>query len=692
LVAGVSLTQAFADAPWYPRVLLNKGDDAVLIAPEAMFYHEIDRIHLPSAQFAAKPPTDSYETETADAELADLAVTLRRMKTPEAERDSIIEAHSTARALLRRDESNTVDVAAGLPHEFAGYFRGSVAWRRGDLATARYEWESLLNLPPTERHFKSTWAAFMLGKLLGETEPERAIEYLRQVRTLATSGFADSAGLAVASIGWEARVHRRQGNFQRSLELYLDQKAGGDGSAGQSLQFVARDALHRSKNLSQFATNPLVRRVVTAFAVSDPRISWPETGEPHPTIANWLTAVERIEIIDPDEAEMLALAAYRGAALDSTQRWLKGAPSTPVTLWLQAKLHVRAGKVNQALSLLTRVHDMFREPPDGEEPSHDRLANNILIPDGSISPRQHLFGEIGVLRMARRDYVEALDCFLRGSFWADAAYVAERVLTIEELKDYVDREWSMQPEGDSAYDKARGSVRRYLRYLLARRLARNSLPARPYFPEELQPKYDELMTNLKRGETESLPAEERAAGWFEAAKLLKSRGLQLIGTELKPDWHLTGGYFERSLTIESRTNCNPKVLVPSSDELARARRHNADPEERFHYRYQAAFIALQAASLLPDNSDEKAQILRTAGTWLMNRDPQTADIFYKHLVRRCRKTALGSAADVKRWFPVVDSAGNVINLAPVAEQPELPAPDATVIDQPDSTLTDDNQQ
>jgi hypothetical protein len=335
---------------------------------------------------------------------------------------------------------------------------------------------------------------------------------------------------------------------------------------------------------------------------------------------------------------------------------------------------------------------MFPERPEGEELPPDTLANNIFIPDGGISPREHLLGEIGVLRLARRDYVEALDCFLRGGFWADAAYVAERVLTLEELKGYVDREWSMAADGNTSYHNTQGSVRPYLRHLLARRLVRNMLPARAYFPDELQPKYDQLMADLTRGETESLPREERAAGWFEAAKLLKSDGLNLIGMELEPDWHLTSGYFERSLTIESRTNYTASILVASADELARARRHNADPEERFHYRYQAAFVALQAASLLPDNSDEKARILHMAGTWLMNRDPQTADIFYKHLVRRCRKTALGSAADVKRWFPKLDGAGNVIDLARVGEQLAPSTADPTVVDQADPTLADDNQQ
>jgi hypothetical protein len=666
----MSLSQAFADSPWYPRVLLNKGDQAVLIAPEAIFHHEIARMKFPPAQFAAKPATDSYEIQTADAELADLATALRRDGAAEPERKAILDAHAGARARLRRGEP--ADVTEGLPKEFGGYFRGSIALRKGDTASALYEWESILSLPSTERHFKSTWAAFMLGKLLLETEPQRAIEYLQQVRTFANLGFADSAGLATASIGWEARLHRLQRDFRRSLELYIEQHSAADESALNSLRFVASDALYEAKNLSMLATNPLVRRVVTAYAISGDGIYWPDSGEPHQAIAKWLAAVGSVEVTDPDEIEMLAMAAYRGAVFDAAQRWLKRAPATAVTLWLQAKLQLRAGKVNQALSLLARAHATLPDRPEDEESPHDTLADNVFIPDGNIYPRQHILGEMGVLRMTRRDYADALDCFLRGGFWADAAYVAERVLTTEELKAYVDREWNDtdSSEKDSRYDKTTRSVRPYIRHLLARRLVRGFLPARAYFPDDLQRKYDELMASLKLGENETLSPTERANGWFEGAKLLRKQGIELIGTELEPDWHLTDGRSERSLTIASRTNECPKVLAPSADELSRARRHHADPEERFHYRYQAAFIALQAASLLPDNSDQKAEILHTAGTWLKARDPQTADIFYKHLVRRCRKTALGSAADILRWFPALDDDGNILERRTTSE-PEV---------------------
>ena len=137
--------------------------------------------------------------------------------------------------------------------------------------------------------------------------------------------------------------------------------------------------------------------------------------------------------------------------------------------------------------------------------------------------------------------------------------------------------------------------------------------------------------------------------------------MELVGTEVEPDWHVHGGNYEEGVTVADRaTNDAAKVLVASEDEVSRATRHKADPEARFHYRYQAAALAWEAAKLMPDNSDETARVLWTAGTWLKNRDPETADFFYKALVRRNRKTALGQEADRIRWFPQLDEQGNII--------------------------------
>ena len=133
-----------------------------------------------------------------------------------------------------------------------------------------------------------------------------------------------------------------------------------------------------------------------------------------------------------------------------------------------------------------------------------------------------------------------------------------------------------------------------------------------------------------------------------------------MGTELAPDWSIHGGAYDWGLNWEDRLSHghDTKLNAPTAQELERATQNRPDPDARFHYRYQAASLAWEAAKLMPDNCDETARVLCTAGTWLKLRDPDTADLFYKALVRRCRKTAIGEQADWMRWFPALDENGN----------------------------------
>jgi len=77
----------------------------------------------------------------------------------------------------------------------------------------------------------------------------------------------------------------------------------------------------------------------------------------------------------------------------------------------------------------------------------------------------------------------------------------------------------------------------------------------------------------------------------------------------------------------------------------------------------------QGAALMPDNVDATAYALCEAGIWLKNRDPNAADRFYKALVIRCGKTALGKKADERRWFPELPQE----HLPPPEGDPSRPA-------------------
>jgi hypothetical protein len=102
-----------------------------------------------------------------------------------------------------------------------------------------------------------------------------------------------------------------------------------------------------------------------------------------------------------------------------------------------------------------------------------------------------------------------------------------------------------------------------------------------------------------------------------------------------------------------------------------------DPKTADTFYFQAAALGWEAAKLMPDNSEETARVLCMAGGGIKYSDPQKADIFYKALVRRNRKTAIGMEADRIRWFPRLDEQGNLIPRKPSLHQPSAEQPSDT---------------
>jgi hypothetical protein len=507
-------------------------------------------------------------------------------------------------------------------------------------------------------------------------------------------------------------VHFHENRFARAIELYLEQAAGGDPSAVLSLREVAAKVLRQDAvTLQHLATHDLSQQVVTAYLISQRR--WVRREEEPGTepYDRWLVAVEAAGVHDVNSAEKLALAAYQAGEMDKAERWVRRArPDSLVAQWIQAKLFLYRGKITEAAALLGKVaHDFpvqldqkpvgnpLNRPPGTFSPTGGKgrdegvgfMGSTYIESEGhpSIQGPQQLLGELGVLRLTRREFSEALDALLRGGFWMDAAYVAERVLTADELKTYVDRNWPAvahdpdvaEAEAGETGESSPDFIRANLRHLLARRLARldRRPEARPYYPVQWQQRFDALAGALAAGRNEKLPREQRAAALFEAAKITRFDGMELIATSVEPDWAVHGGSFEYGVTTASRASDTETYLVASADERARAGRHVTNPERRFHYRYVAAFLAWDAAGLMPNNSDETAKILCQAGSWLKDRDPKTADLFYKALVRRCRKTAIGAEADRIRWFPKLDENGK---LAPIVKPPPRPIEPAPIME------------
>lgn len=720
-----------ACGPYFPNMLLSGGDAPLLVAPVASFLKELERLNLGVPMFRARLPENSHRAQTGDADLADLRTALEQGAVSAARREFLISQYQSARAALAR-QAEAVEawrqqipmnqargltnpppsftapaMVEGLPGEFADYLRGAIAWHGGRTNDARLAWQALLKRPALERRFKSTWAAFMLGKSWEEAEPDKAVSAFRNVRALAKAGFADSLGLASSSLGWEARIEYQRKRHEPAIELYLDHLASGDPSAVVSLRWAASAALtDRNAPLKRLAANVRCRRVLTAWLLSGGnRIGPIDMDGPTkeamlqllakaPWIGGraaslhsmeypgllWLEAVESAGIRDAEAAEQFALSAYQCGEADLARRWIERAKDSPLARWLRAKLLLREGKLDDAAALLAQVSRSFPvEPPRTNGPSGG-LFHSLRIEDdrddSGVSVPQQVLGELGALRLARREFTEALDCLLRAGFWMDAAYVAERVLTIEELKTYVDRHWPVGGADPAYPGKSFFPAELHpsapillevlipagkIRHLLGRRLTRaqRGAEARAYFPTGILPALETFLSGMTVGTNLALPAAQRASALWSAAQLARGLGMEILGTEVEPDWAVHGGSFEEGPAIATRMTTG-SVIRATSKELRRARLHAPESEQRFHYRYTAAALAWQAAKLMPDNSDETARVLCQAGSWLKGIEPKAADVFYKALVRRCRKTTLGDAADRLRWFPRLDEAGNLM--------------------------------
>jgi len=662
-------------------------EDYALKVPKGYFADEVKRIE-PSFKpgFQAMVPTlrRRYSEQTETGDIADLTAALSESDLSNQERDRVLACYKSTRELITNYVREKVQwqwneqmsrlrsgspgpyftlpkVPDGLLAEFDDYIRGAIAYHSGDPNKAVETWRRLLDRPAERRKYKSTWAAFMIGKALLESDPGEAVKWFGRVRDFAQAGFADSIGLAASSLGWEARAELNRANDARAIELYVAQMATGDPTVLLSLVVVCRSAVRTEpEELQAIARNSSARMVLTAYIVS--RLdSWPYQSESNAkAIRQWLDAVETANVDFVKEADRLAWAAYQLGDVELTDRWLRvAAEDAPMTHWLRAKLLLRAGKVDEAGEQLRLAARNFAPAINEEEPRHGsfyyRAGMFMTVEPVAASMR----GELGVLYLARRQYAEALDVLLAGGHWHDAAYVAERVLTPQELKEYVDRAWPAAAVRDvQAGSGEPGSIHTKIRYLLARRLGRLGkwADARAYYPVKWRERFDIYTGLLRDGSDQDITKAKRAAAFWKASVIARHEGIELLGTEVEPDWFILQGNFSpRSLSeIRSEHESENQIIRSTSDETRRTRQHVAVPNLRYHYRYTATQHAWRAAKLMPDNSEETARVLCIAGSWLKAKDPNEADRFYKALVLRCRKTKLGQEADKLRWFPKIE--------------------------------------
>ena len=594
----------------------------------------------------------------------------------------------------------------GFPAEFAEYLRGLGEFASGDLIGARARWETMLSWPESQRKRRSVWAAYMISKSWLDTSPdptawsENAIAWSQKTRELAKAGFSDPLGLAAASLCIEASAEwamavggpplpgdvpqgpksiasKRAEHIIRAIHLYLQAYGAGQTHADEALQHLCKDLLDKQPQvLSELTQDGNAAGVVTAFILARGGKLVPV---PRPQqVKLWLDAVKSASP-HPGNSQSLAdrlgpdrlLQACYEYNLDAktAAEWRSRSVGMPLSDWMWAKMCLAGGAshIDEAAALLASAAAGFSKHEVWADYAvrggyYDDNGQRVLV------PRDRVNAELGVLELAHGRYETALDLLLRAGWWDDATYIAECVLTPDELAAYVDANWP--PSGVTAPLAANkftslnqagaGSDRgEQIRGVLARRLTRLGRwkQARPYFAPTVQLILDSYVAAIRGGHDADRSDDDRAESLWTAARVARFQGLELFEHESDPArgmYERFSGhpeYYPQGIS-DFREHLSPRVIFGATpEELKRASANTPKLFSRYEVRYIAADHAWSAAQLMPDESDETARILCTAGNWVINLDRKSASRYYRALIDRCGTTELGRQAASMNGLP-----------------------------------------
>ena len=665
LLAAAGIGGALACGPNFPWQLLSFRDRTVSDRVELNFAFEASRLvaapkNLPQAVEPGR--VDVPEAVTSEREEAQSGA----WRSLGAGGDvAALEAKLEAARAADNGEAALV-AGAGLPVAVATYIAGAVEFQADRLEAALRYFDAIDQLPPEQRQVRVVAAAFMRGRVhqqLGQLEQARAA--FQAARRHAEAGAPDPMGLGVASLGEEARLDLVEAGFidtswpvpandvddaafvrliANAVRLYAEQAARGSQIAVLSLGEVAR-LLMGEEDLTLVMADPLVRQLLVTHLVSLDRGGYGDEKEHRaPETVRAMEAVLSQPAPSGADVDRLAALAYQGGRYELAER-LVLATNRPLGLWVRAKLALRRGDREAAVRDWTVAFTATEQ------------AGPASLDDES---KTRLRGELAVMRLSQGEYRDSLQLLfpVAGTYWGDVIYIAERVLTLDELKTFVDGlppppATPQNQDNDDGWRSSKSPVLG-LRSLLGRRLVRagRTAEALAYFPAKKadrtsdEPDGDRATVEDVRGYIAAVDAARdpsfewpwqkvsRGEALFRLATMTRVQGMGLMGTTGPPDmWEVYGsfpyGYGQASPNGLAKSSS--ALLGP--DEERRFAASAPRPDARFHYRAIAADRAVAAADLLPQRSQAYAATLCWAARYALDSgDDDRATAIYKRYV------------------------------------------------------------
>ena len=552
--------------------------------------------------------TTSFPTSSLSNTEADLADFTQRANILDLE--TFIPAYTTYARQIRTAPAENTE-RPELPkelREFSLYLEGIHELKQSPDTLEPAAWIELLTLPEADRRFRTTWVHYMLGNLAtGHGEPAAASRHYAACRQAARTGMTDSISLAGASYKREFLAQTNTADRIRcgvqAIGYY--QQSGETNKMIHCLEHLEKDFSETDALTEAHLGTPLNLETSALFCIrsDDPRSE---------------TISEHLKNSPPlKTAPRLAWFLYKRGEIKRASDFLKTCPdSDPLANWLRFRIAQRNGDPTTAIDCLRRWLTEIR--------NSDRVIFGFRPSYTWPGPRADIHGILGHLLVTQGDMQDALIAFVQAGSYPDAALIAERYLYTNTLKNYIDTLNLPPPESHQErcyysrndFEVSQEIVNRNLTYLLARRLFREgrSREALPYYPKDIAAIVQTYQTARTQAENNALSRNQRSAHLFHAARILRWKGMEMCGTAHAPDYTIvSGNYPHGGITCERLTTTGKLTALYKETTPA--------PDLRFHYRYLAAELADQAASLARSRH-QRATILWCAGEWLQKKTTQ----------------------------------------------------------------------
>jgi len=518
----------------------------------------------------------------------------------------------------------------GKLHEFYLYLEGVREMHADSGLIAPPSWLELLELDAGNRQHRTSWVYYMLGNLASSHgKPKIASLHYAACRQAVNDGFSDSIGLAGSSYKQEFSAQTNSVDWIR---------CGVQAVAYYRFTQDYNKLHHCFDHLKQYFDKLSVGSVndlVTSLSLECAAVFMSGTVDKTST-----ALMQKLAKSTPLKVtSRLAWFMYDRGEVERATQYLKSCPDDDLLAnWIRFRITQRNGDFTEAIDYLKRWLD--------EIGGTDRVIFGYCDQYYRLPQSKAVHGVLGNLLVTQGQLQEAMNCFINAGSYHDAALIAERYIDTDSLKSFVDAlNLSPSTKIQNRYyykEIIAENCKQDILYLLARRLFRDNrlTESLSYYPLELHDLVQAYQTALIKSRDTSLSNDIRASHLFHASRIMRWKGMEICGTELRPDYRIVNGSygyygFDEENTALSEFATTYKMTSPN-------------PNVRFHYRQIAFDHAVQAVKLT-GNRHQRALILWCAGNLIKFKDAVKADVYYKQLARIKRSSLAKSTYDA-HWF------------------------------------------